>query len=193
MAGRFDEFHERNIHSDLGLALALDVKNNLREDLSLLVMSATLNSDELRAFLPEAAYFECGGKMFETEIFYVSERIADDDIINSAFRQTMQILNESESGNILIFLTGAYEIRTLAAMLEKNVAENVIITPLYGALSKDEQQRVLKKTVGNERKIVVSTNIAESSVTIDDIKFVIDSGKEKRLVFSPDCGKAMRL
>ena len=184
----FDEFHERNIHSDLGLALALDVKNNLREDLSLLVMSATLNSDELRAFLPEAAYFECGGKMFETETFYVSERIADEDIINSAFRQTMQILNESESGNILIFLTGAYEIRTLAAMLEKNVAENVIIAPLFGALSKDEQQRALKKTVGNERKIVVSTNIAESSVTIDDIKFVIDSGKEKRLVFSPDCG-----
>ena len=76
----FDEFHERNIHSDLGLALASDVKNNLRDDLSLLVMSATLNSDELRDFLPDAVYFECGGKMFETEIFYASERIADEDI-----------------------------------------------------------------------------------------------------------------
>ena len=184
----FDEFHERNIHSDLGLALASDVKNNLRDDLSLLVMSATLNSDELRDFLPDAVYFECGGKMFETEIFYASERIADEDIVNSAFIRTMQILKEYNNGNILIFLSGAYEIRTLCSILEKHVDENVIIAPLYGALSKDEQQKALKKTVGNERKIVIATNIAESSVTIDDIKFVIDSGREKRLVFSSDCG-----
>ena len=182
----FDEFHERNIHSDLGLALSLDVKNNLREDLSLLVMSATLNIDELRDFMFDADFFECGGRIFDTEIFFAAEK--NDDIVGAAFRQVMRILSETENGNILVFLAGAYEIQKLSLLLEKNVAENVIIAPLYGALSKDLQQKALRKTSPDERKIVVATNIAESSVTIDDIRFVVDSGREKRLFFDSSSG-----
>ena len=182
----FDEFHERNIHSDLSLALSLDVKNNLREDLSLLVMSATLNIDELRDFMFDADFFECGGRIFDTEIFFAAEK--NDDIVGAAFRQVMRILSETENGNILVFLSGAYEIQKLSLLLEKNVAENVIIAPLYGALSKDLQQKALRKTSPDERKIVVATNIAESSVTIDDIRFVVDSGREKRLFFDSSSG-----
>lgn len=184
----FDEFHERNIHSDLGLALALDVKNNLRDDLSLLVMSATLNSDELRNFLVQADYFECCGKMFETEIKYAPSSVPLNETVNAAYSRIMQILSSSSSGNILVFLAGAYEIQQLAGRLENAVDNNIIIAPLYGALSKEARDKALKKTAEGERKIVIATNIAESSVTIDDICFVVDSGREKRLFFDTNSG-----
>lgn len=184
----FDEFHERNIHSDLGLALSLDVRNNLRDDLSLLVMSATLNEDELCAFLPDFPFFECSGRMYDLMIKYAAESVHPEETVNAAYRQIMQILSTSSNGNILVFLSGVYEITTLASMLEKSVADNVIIAPLHGTLNKDDRMKALKKTADNERKIVIATNIAESSVTIDDIRFVIDSGWEKRMFFNPDAG-----
>lgn len=179
----FDEFHERNIHSDLGLALSLDVRKNLREDLSLLVMSATLNEVELCEFLPQAEYFECAGRMYEVEVKFASERIAFENLVDSAFFLLKKILAETANGNILVFMPGAAEIEKLASMLKNINDDSLVIAPLYGALSHDEQQKALKKTAGFERKIVIATNIAESSVTIDDIKFVVDSGWEKRLVF----------
>lgn len=184
----FDEFHERNIHSDLGLALSLDVKNNLRNDLSLLIMSATLNADELQNFLPQAEFIECHSFLYDTKIYHSPERIPADGIVNAAYCRIINILNTFESGNILVFLTGAYEIQKLCSMLEKLDMENLIIAPLYGALSRDDQQKALQKTDDDERKIVVATNIAESSVTIDDIKFVIDSGLEKHLSFDNNSG-----
>ncbi len=183
----FDEFHERNIHSDLGLALSMDVRKNLRNDLGLLVMSATLNEDELCSFLPEAEYFECGGVMFDTEIFYAPEKIPYREIVNAAYRAVVNILNESE-GNILVFMPGAYEIETLAEMLFQRVADNVKICPLYGALPPEKQQKAIAPSADGERKIVIATNIAESSVTIDDIRIVVDCGWEKRFSFNSGCG-----
>ena len=183
----FDEFHERNIHSDLGLALSLDVRKNLRDDLGLLVMSATLDEEELCRFLPEADYFECGTVMFDVEVNFAAERVAFEDIVEKTFRLLKKILLDSD-GNILVFMPGAWEIERLASHLRDIADDNLIIAPLYGALSHEKQQKALKKTAENERKIVIATNIAESSVTIDDIKIVIDSGWEKRLLFDSRSG-----
>lgn len=184
----FDEFHERNIHSDLGLALALDVRRNLRDDLGILVMSATLDIESLQKFLPESRCFECCGRMYDLTVEYAAERIPFENIVKTAFNTVVRILQNTESGNILVFLPGAGEIEKLSGLLKNIAGENCIIAPLYGALSRDAQQKALKKTLPGERKTVIATNIAESSVTIDDIQFVIDSGWEKRIAFDPRCG-----
>ena len=184
----FDEFHERNIHSDLGLALSLDVRKNLREDLGLLVMSATLDETELCAFLPDAEYFECGGVMYDVEVCFAAERVAFPDIAENAFRLINKLLSDGSNGNILVFMPGAWEIEQLAGRLKQFADDSLIIAPLYSALSREKQALALKKTPDGKRKIVIATNIAESSVTIDDIKIVIDSGWEKRLVFDSRSG-----
>ena len=173
----FDEFHERSIHADTALALALEVQEALRDDLKLLVMSATLDADALKDLLPDAGYIESDGRCFPVEYRYKS--VSDHyQLLERCCRETLQLL-DTESGSVLIFLPGAGEIKRLAAMLTERIADNVLISPLFGQLSNDQQQQAIMPAPKGKRKVVLATNIAETSLTIEGIRLVIDCGLER--------------
>ncbi|MFN7054503.1 ATP-dependent helicase HrpB [Hyphomonas sp.] len=167
----FDEFHERRLNSDLGLALALDVQSVLREDLRLLIMSATLDTAAVaRAY--DAPVIESEGRMYPVETRYLGrsdERI--EDRIPKVIRQALR----EEQGSILAFLPGAREINRTAEALT-GLGPDVIIAPLYGALSPAAQDAAVSPAPAGKRKIVLATDIAESALTIEGVRIVIDSG-----------------
>ncbi len=161
----FDEFHERSIHADTSLALALEVQEALRDDLKLLVMSATLDAEALTSLLPEAVYVESEGRCFPVEHRY--KTVADSkQVVDSAAREVVQLLN-GELGSILVFLPGAGEIKRLATLLEEKVGNDVLVCPLYGQLTTDQQQQAIAPAPKGKRKVVLATNIAETSLTIE--------------------------
>ncbi|MGF1789452.1 ATP-dependent helicase HrpB [Photobacterium profundum] len=182
----FDEFHERSIHADTALALALEVQEALRDDLKLLVMSATLDADALKGLLPDAGYIESNGRCFPVEYRYKS--VSDHyQLLESCCRETLQLL-DTEPGSILIFLPGAGEIKRLADMLTERVADNVLISPLFGQLSNEQQQQAIMPAPKGKRKVVLATNIAETSLTIEGIRLVIDCGLERIALWDPKTG-----
>ncbi|MGF1876019.1 ATP-dependent helicase HrpB [Photobacterium frigidiphilum] len=182
----FDEFHERSIHADTALALALEVQEALRDDLKLLVMSATLDADALKGLLPDAGYIESDGRCFPVEYRYKS--VSDHyQLLESCCRETLQLL-DAESGSILIFLPGAGEIKRLADMLTERVADNVLISPLFGQLSNEQQQQAIMPAPKGKRKVVLATNIAETSLTIEGIRLVVDCGLERIALWDPKTG-----
>jgi ATP-dependent helicase HrpB len=176
----FDEFHERSIHTDLSLALSLQVQELLRDDLKLLVMSATLNSNEINRLLENADIITAKGRMYEINNIYLDEHIPVPNYktINSVLLSTTLKALKENSGDILVFLAGTKEIKTLQKSLSQvvNTAE-VDIYPMYSALSKQDQDKALSKS--SKRKIILSTNIAQTSLTIEGVSVVIDSGFEK--------------
>jgi ATP-dependent helicase HrpB len=183
----FDEFHERSLDADLGLAFALDAQQGLREDLRLLVMSATLDGARVRALLGDAPLIESQGRAFSVTTRYVgrnpSARI-DDEVA----RVTLEAL-ASESGSILVFLPGQGEIRRVAETLEARVKRtDVDIAPLYGALDARAQDLAVARAPAGRRKIVLATSIAETSLTIEGVRVVIDSGLMRVPVYEPDVG-----
>lgn len=173
----FDEFHERNVHADLALAFSIESQLNLREDLRLLVMSATLEAEPLMAMLPSAQRIQCEGRSFPVDTIYrpVPAQLG---LVAAVTKIIVETLHEHQ-GNILVFLPGAYEITKCQGLLQTRIPKDTRVYPLYGALSKEQQQQAIAPTHGQERKIVLSTNIAETSLTIDGIQVVIDSGLEK--------------
>ncbi|CAG21474.1 ATP-dependent helicase HrpB [Photobacterium profundum] len=182
----FDEFHERSIHADTALALALEVQEALRDDLKLLVMSATLDADALKGLLPDAGYIESYGRCFPVEYRYKS--VSDHyQLLESCCRETLQLL-DAESGSILIFLPGAGEIKRLAGMLTERVADNVLISPLFGQLSNEQQQQAIMPAPKGQRKVVLATNIAETSLTIEGIRLVVDCGLKRIALWDPKTG-----
>lgn len=182
----FDEFHERSIHADTALALALEVQEALRDDLKLLVMSATLDADALKDLLPDAGYIESDGRCFPVEYRYKS--VSDHcQLLERCCREALQLL-DTESGSILIFLPGAGEIKRLAAMLTERIADNVLISPLFGQLSNDQQQQAIMPAPKGKRKVVLATNIAETSLTIEGIRLVIDCGLERIALWDSKTG-----
>lgn len=178
----FDEFHERNIHADLSLALCLDVQQTLREDLRLLVMSATLEAQGLRRLMPGAEFIQSEGKQFPVDTFYhpISNPY---HLSNEVAALTKQLLDKHQ-GSILVFLPGARDINRIYDLLVHSVDTNTQVFRLYGALSKQQQVEALRVTKTGKRKIVLATNIAETSLTIDGISTVIDSGLEKTSRFN---------
>jgi ATP-dependent helicase HrpB len=183
----FDEFHERSLDADLGLAFALDAQQGLREDLRLLVMSATLDGARVRALLGDAQLIESQGRAFPVMTRYVgrnpSARI-DDEVA----RVTLDAL-ASESGSILVFLPGQGEIRRVAEILQARVKRpDVDIAPLYGALDGRAQDLAIASAPAGRRKIVLATSIAETSLTIQGVRVVIDSGFMRVPVYEPDVG-----
>ncbi len=176
----FDEFHERSIHTDLSLALCLQVQELLRADLKLLIMSATLDSHELTNLLGEVPVINSKGKIYDVENIYLEINIKQPDIknINTLLLNiTIKSIKEDE-GDILVFLAGSREIQKLQALLEESLKDKDIeILPLYSTLSKEKQDKAISKS--NKRKIILSTNIAQTSLTIEGVKVVIDSGLEK--------------
>ena len=180
----FDEFHERNIHSDLGLALSRDAQQGLREDLKLLVMSATLDTAAVAALLDDCPVLNSDGRSYPIEVIYQGDDSAP--LARQVLKATRCALDEQQ-GDILIFLPGVREIRACQRLLGDHFASaDVEILPLYGALPFAQQQHALRPSKG--RKVVLATNIAETSLTIDGIGVVIDSGQERRLIFDAASG-----
>ncbi|MBN3264265.1 ATP-dependent helicase HrpB [Pectobacterium brasiliense] len=181
-----DEFHERSVQADLALALLLDVQQGLRDDLKLLIMSATLDNVRLAALLPEAVCVVSEGRSYPVERCYAplnnQERLEE-----GVARQVRRLLSE-EDGSLLLFLPGVAEIRRVQALLENSVSSETDLCPLYGALTLAEQQKAILPAELGRRKVVLATNIAETSLTIEGIRLVMDSGLERVASFDVKSG-----
>ncbi len=182
----FDEFHERNLQSDLGLALTLDVIANLRPELRLLVMSATLDTAPLSALLGDAPVIRGEGRSFAVDIRY-AERAPDADPVRSAIAGIRRALAE-EPGDLLAFLPGAGEISRCLEQLAGTRDPAIEILPLHGSLSSAEQDRALLPGDGARRRVILATDIAETSVTIQGIRVVVDTGLTRKPRFDPGSG-----
>ena len=182
----FDEFHERSLDGDFGLALALDVAFALRDDLTLLVMSATLDGARVAKLLGDAPVIESLGRAFPVTIRHrdrpAAERI--EDSVAGAVLETLK----TERGSLLVFLPGQREIERVAERLAGKVPADVLLAPLYGALDAASQDRAIRPAHEGTRKVVLATSIAETSLTIDGITVVIDSGYRRLPVFEPATG-----
>ncbi|MBX9456931.1 MAG: ATP-dependent helicase HrpB [Rhizobium sp.] len=182
----FDEFHERSLDADFGLALALDVKAALREDLRILVMSATLDVGRVADLLGGAPVVESMGRGFPIDIRY-QDRDAGQPIEDVMARAIVEA-HGREAGSILAFLPGQREILRTAERLEGRFGTETIIAPLYGNLGQAEQDQAIRPAPSGRRKIVLATSIAETSITIDGVRIVIDSGLQRLPVFEPATG-----
>jgi ATP-dependent helicase HrpB len=187
----FDEFHERSLHADTGLAFALDSQENLAPELRLLVMSATLDGAAVARLLGDAPVITAAGRVFPVEVRHAGTGLpllpGDREKPELAvLRAIKRALGETE-GDLLVFLPGAGEIRRVQGMLG-DVGANVDVHPLYGELAPGEQDAALAPARPGRRKIVLATNIAETSLTIDGVRVVIDAGLERRSLFDPASG-----
>ena len=183
----FDEFHERSLDADLGLALALDVQKGLREDLRLLVMSATLDGARVARLLGDAEIIESQGRAFPVETRHVprdSRARLEDEVVRVILRALAE-----DTGSLLVFLPGQGEILRVAAMLDARIANSAIdIAPLYGAMDRAAQDRAVGPAAPGRRKIVLATSIAETSLTIDGVRVVVDCGLSRVARYEPDLG-----
>ncbi|ELP2673179.1 ATP-dependent helicase HrpB [Vibrio parahaemolyticus] len=172
----FDEFHERSIHADTALALSLEVQEALRDDLKLVVMSATLDQEALQSLLPEACYIESEGRSFAVETRYAP--LTANDHFPTVMAKNIESLMNKESGSLLAFLPGVAAIKQVQERLS-HLPDDVEVCPLYGQLSFTEQQKAISPAEKGKRKVVLATNIAETSLTIQGIRLVVDSGLER--------------
>ncbi|HHY0494251.1 ATP-dependent helicase HrpB [Vibrio parahaemolyticus] len=172
----FDEFHERSIHADTALALSLEVQEALRDDLKLVVMSATLDQEALQSLLPEACYIESEGRSFAVETRYAP--LTANDHLPTVMAKNIESLMNKESGSLLAFLPGVAAIKQVQERLS-HLPDDVEVCPLYGQLSFTEQQKAISPAEKGKRKVVLATNIAETSLTIEGIRLVVDSGLER--------------
>jgi ATP-dependent helicase HrpB len=182
----FDEFHERSLDADLGLALALDARAALRPDLKILVMSATLEAARVAKLLGDAPVVSSEGRTFPIETRYRGRRAQriEDDVIDAVNRAIAD-----DTGSMLVFLPGQGEIMRIAERLrERNFPDEIDIVPLYGALDPAAQDRAISPAQPGHRKIVLATSIAETSITIEGVRVVIDSGLARVPRFEPDVG-----
>jgi ATP-dependent helicase HrpB len=183
----FDEFHERSLDADLGLALARDVQQGLRENLKLLVMSATIDGARIAARLGDAPVIESAGRAFPVETRYLG-REATRPIAAQVADAVLRAL-AAESGSLLVFLPGAAEIRRVERLLGDKVTDDTVdIVPLYGALDAQLQDRAIAPAPRGRRKVVLATSIAETSLTIEGVCVVVDGGLARVPRYEPDLG-----
>ena len=183
----FDEFHERHLAADLGLALALDVQAQLREDLRIVVMSATLDGERLAQFL-DAPRLSSAGRSFPVAISHFPAR-REESLEAQARRAVEQALAE-HPGDVLVFLPGQREIARTQAALEQALPATVQVLPLHGELPVEQQSRVLQPDPQGQRRVVLATNVAESSVTLPGVRVVIDAGLAREPRYDPNSGFA---
>lgn len=182
----FDEFHERSLDADFGLALALDVQSALRDDLRILVMSATLDVERVAALLDHPPVIESLGRSFPIDIRY-QDRPGGERIEDAVTRAILDA-HANEAGSILAFLPGQAEITRTVERLQGRFGAETLIAPLYGNLSQKEQDAAIRPASQGTRKIVLATSIAETSITIDGVRIVIDSGLQRLPVFEASTG-----
>ncbi len=181
----FDEFHERSLNADLGLALALDIREGLRDDLVLLVMSATLDAGPVAALMGDAPVVTSAGQSFPVETRWLDKPTPKEQRLEAAAAALITRAAGETDGGILAFLPGEREIRQVASALAGRLS-GVEVLPLYGSLPFKEQQRALRPSGG--RKVVLATAIAETSLTIPDITVVVDAGRARRARYDPGSG-----
>jgi ATP-dependent helicase HrpB len=181
----FDEFHERSLDADLGLALARDVQQGLREDLRILVMSATIDGARIAKLLGDAPVIASEGRAFPVETRYAGR---DARPIEPQVADTIVRAMRADTGSLLAFLPGAGEIRRTKTLLEGRAEPSTDVVALYGALTGDEQDRAIAPAPPGRRKIVLATSIAETSITIEGVRIVIDSGLARVPRYEPDVG-----
>lgn len=181
-----DEFHERSLQADLALALLLDIQQGLRDDLRLLIMSATLDNDRLCQRLPDAPTIVSEGRAFPVERRYqpLATHLRFDEAVAMA---TAELLR-NENGSLLLFLPGVGEIQRVHEHLASRVGSDVLLCPLYGALSLEAQRKAIVPAPVGMRKVVLATNIAETSLTIEGIRLVVDSAQERVARFDARTG-----
>ncbi|MBN5207694.1 ATP-dependent helicase HrpB [Serratia marcescens] len=172
-----DEFHERSLQADLALALLLDVQQGLRDDLKLLIMSATLDNARLSQVLPEAPVVVSEGRSFPVERLY--QPLASHQRLEDGVAAAVKRLLAEQPGSLLLFLPGVAEINRVLERLTGEVASDTDLCPLYGALPLAQQQKAIQPAASGRRKVVLATNIAETSLTIEGIRLVVDSGLER--------------
>jgi ATP-dependent helicase HrpB len=181
-----DEFHERSLFTDVAIALLREVQTTVRPNLSIVVMSATLSAEPVARFLGDCPILRVPGRTYPVEVVYrpglgagggpVPQRVAD--AVDEAI--------DTEAGDVLAFLAGADDIRRTSNLLRDR--QGVIVLPLHGSLPPAEQQRALRPAPAGSRKVVLATNIAETSLTIDGVRTVIDSGLAKIAGYDPERG-----
>lgn len=181
----FDEFHERSLHADLALALCLQVQQLLRPDLKILIMSATLDGSQLASLLGNAPVIISLGKQFPVTIKYAAQE--SDDHVSSRVTSAIRRAMADESGDILVFLPGVGEIKRVFDNLEAEGLD-AVVHPLYGDLTFKKQQEAILPRRDGVRKVVLATSIAETSLTIEGVKIVIDSGLSRVPRFDPRSG-----
>ena len=183
----FDEFHERSLNADLGLALCIESQQNLREDLRLVVMSATLDTAPLAKLLGDAPIIASGGRSFDVETRYVPRRV--EIYLEQQTAQAIRRALRDHEGDILCFLPGAGEIRRVRSALEEGGLDRAVrVLPLYGELEGADQDAALSPAPVGQRKIVLATSIAETSLTIEGVRVVVDSGLRRYAEFDPATG-----
>lgn len=183
----FDEFHERSLHADLGLAFALESQAVLRDDLRILVMSATLDAAPVAALMSDAPVVVSEGHSYPVETRYLSKPVEGklEPAVAACIRQALA----AEEGDVLAFLPGAGEIRRVERLLlEAGLGPLVRIAPLYGQLAQGEQDAAIAPSVPGQRKVVLATSIAESSLTVEGVRIVVDGGRMRVPRFSPRTG-----
>jgi ATP-dependent helicase HrpB len=202
----FDEFHERSLQADLGLALVLDARENLAPELKILVMSATLDGEAVAHLLGDAPIITSEGRMFPVESRFAAKGApllpglagpAGSVGADTPEKVTAQLIRRAlreETGDVLVFLPGAREIRRVQSLIEsadseaESASETIRVLPLFGELSPEDQDAALTPSAPGTRKIVLATNIAETSLTIQGVRVVVDSGLVRRSMFDPVTG-----
>ncbi|WP_419187020.1 ATP-dependent helicase HrpB [Candidatus Halocynthiibacter alkanivorans] len=183
----FDEFHERSLNADLGLALCLEIRDALREDLMIVVMSATLDAAPVAALMRDAPLVTSEGRAFAVETTWL-ERPLDKRvrIAEAAADLVVRAVSETDGG-VLVFLPGEGEIRRAESALAGRLPKDVVVRPLFGAME-FKAQRAAIAPAASGRKVVLATAIAETSLTIQDIRVVVDAGQSRRARFDPGSG-----
>ena len=182
----FDEFHERSIHADLGLAFCLDVREHLRPDLKVLVMSATLDCAAVARLMDNAPVLESAGRSYPVETRFRSFPVEGG--IEPAVAQTVRTALDAAAGDVLVFLPGQREIRRVDLLLKQDPPEGVDVHSLFGEAPAARQRAALSPAPRGKRKVILSTSIAETSLTIDGVRIVVDSGLARRPQFDPRRG-----
>ncbi|HEY6924037.1 MAG TPA: ATP-dependent helicase HrpB, partial [Steroidobacteraceae bacterium] len=189
----FDEFHERSLQADLGLALVLDARENVAPELKVLVMSATLDGAAVSRLLGDAPVVTSEGRMFPVDSRFAAKGApllpGSGSSMDTPEKVTAQLVMRAlreETGDILVFLPGAREIRRVQSLIESTAETRVL--PLFGELSPEDQDAALTPGAPGSRKVVLATNIAETSLTIQGVRVVIDSGLVRRSMFDPSTG-----
>jgi ATP-dependent helicase HrpB len=183
----FDEFHERSLDADMGLALARDAQTGLREDLRILVMSATIDGARVAKLLDDAPVIASEGRAFAVETRYLGRKA--DAPLERQMADAIAMALRADAGSVLAFLPGAAEIRRTQNFLAERVHDaSIEIVPLFGALDAGVQDRAIQPAPKGQRKVVLATSIAETSLTIDGVRIVVDSGVARVPRYEPDIG-----
>lgn len=191
----FDEFHERSLDADLALALCLKGRELFREEkdpLKLLLMSATLDTERISALLSDAPVITAPGRMYPVEVVYAGAGRSNERTVDRTMAVTMQALRECPDSSLLVFLQGEGEIRRcesgLRELLQQQRLSSVDVMPLFGNLAMSDQQAAIEPSAPGRRKIVLATNIAETSLTIEGVDVVVDAGLVRVPVYDPGTG-----